>query len=371
MTALTKLILGGNAIDDAGACALAEGLRVNKSLLHLELWINQISDNGIVALMSSLEGNNNDTLTHLCFSRNHTIGNKGWDAIRRYLHSPKNISGQSGLVKLNLSRTQTAAANTNALELLADALCVNRCLQNLVLTGMNESRCCGTITGGGGATSTTTATTSMEIQSIGDMLCVNQTLVVIHLGACQIGPKDGCYLAKCLESNTTLVELDLNSNELDDRAAHALAQTLLVVVVPCTAASSSSSSSGTALCKLNLWSNAGIGESGVWAMVEAARVNKNLVQCSVDTRLLGRDHPAVQSLRFALFLNQIRFRDFLLLESCHKLIPSIVGGQPTSFTTTKNNNRAPATRHDLTYLLFQNLPSVFCGRKKDGTHNCS
>lgn len=69
---LTKLNLDSNAITDSGAKAMAEALKINRSLQHLSIGKNRINDDGMISLAISIT-NSNKTLKQLYLHDNRLI----------------------------------------------------------------------------------------------------------------------------------------------------------------------------------------------------------------------------------------------------------------------------------------------------------
>ncbi|KJE97751.1 hypothetical protein, variant [Capsaspora owczarzaki ATCC 30864] len=152
VNASESLDLNQEQIGDAGARAIAEALKVNKTLTSLNLGWNQIGSDGAQEIAEALKVNT--TLTKL------------------YLESNE-------------------IANAGALA-IAEALKVNRTLTELYLRD--------TRIGGAGA------------QAIAEALRVNTKLTLLDLEVNQIGDTGAQAIADALKVNTTLTSLTLQGN---------------------------------------------------------------------------------------------------------------------------------------------------------------
>ncbi|KJE94948.1 hypothetical protein CAOG_08896 [Capsaspora owczarzaki ATCC 30864] len=115
------LNLDENQIGDNEARAIAEALKVNKTLTELHLYTNRIGDAGAKAIAEALKVNKTMTLLHL--QQNH-IGNAGTHAIAEALKA------NTRLRELFLSENQIGDAGAQA---IAEALKVNKTLISLTL----------------------------------------------------------------------------------------------------------------------------------------------------------------------------------------------------------------------------------------------
>ena len=67
------------------------------------------------------------------------------------------------------------------------------------------------------------------------MLRGNKVLTSLQLWNCGIGPEDFSELCSALEVNTTLTELDLSDNTLDDHNLASLGKLLIITIAVMTA----------------------------------------------------------------------------------------------------------------------------------------
>ena len=113
----------------------------------------------------------------------------------------------------------------------------------------------------------------------------NTTLLGLDLSNNKIGDEGAKALALALKSNTTLSELDLKDNEIGDEGAQALAHAL---------------ESNTTLSKLSLWSNE-IGVEGAQALAHALESNTTLSGLDLNNNKIGDE--GAQALAHALESN--------------------------------------------------------------------
>ena len=164
---LKFLSLVFSSIRDSGALAFADALHTNSTLTQLDLCGNDIGDLGTEAICKALQFNY--VMTHLCLTGS-TIGCSGAEALAGAL-----LSSATQLSYLTLGQCKITSLGVKA---LAGALRTNRSLTHLDLEGTNIAR-------------------------------------------------SATALAETLQSNRTLTHLDLRRNDISDREAIQLAQTLL------------------------------------------------------------------------------------------------------------------------------------------------
>ncbi|XP_004346424.2 hypothetical protein CAOG_05751 [Capsaspora owczarzaki ATCC 30864] len=181
--------LNKQQIDDAGAEAVAEALKVS-TLLILELETNQIGEGGARAIAEALKVNT--PLTTLMLHQNQ-IGYAGALAIAEALEV------NDTLIYLGLNANQIGAAGAQA---IAEALKVNRGLIQLFL---HENQI-----GDAGA------------QAIAEALKVNKTLWRLNLDKNRIGDAGAQAIAETLKVNKMLIELSLRWNCIGNRGSQAL-----------------------------------------------------------------------------------------------------------------------------------------------------
>ncbi|XP_004347343.1 hypothetical protein CAOG_04596 [Capsaspora owczarzaki ATCC 30864] len=186
--------LKGKQIGDAKALAIAEGLKVNKTLTTLNLSVNQIGDAGTIAIADALKVNT--TLTTVYLGENQ-IGDAGAQAIAEALKM------NTTLTELGLHQNQIGDAGAQA---IADALKVNKTVTTIYLY-TNQI-------GDDGAL------------AIAEAFKVNTTLTTLSLQQNQIGDVGAQAIAEALKVTKTLTTLFLWQNQIGDAGAQALAEAL-------------------------------------------------------------------------------------------------------------------------------------------------
>ena len=218
-----------NSISDAGAVALAQALHHNSTLLELNLSNNSISDAGAVALAQALH--HNSTLLELNVSYN-SISDAGAVALAQALHH------NSTLTELNLSKNNISDAGTEALAQVIH--------HNSTLTQLNFSN--NSISDAGAV-------------ALAQALHHNSTLTELNLSKSNISDAGTEALAQVIHHNSTLTQLNLSNNSISDAGAVALAQAI---------------HQNSTLTELNLSDNDGIGEEGIYQLVQALTVNTSI-----------------------------------------------------------------------------------------------
>jgi len=177
-------------IGDEGAKALAEALKVNKTVTNIVLEANLIGNEGTQALAEALKVNT--TLTNINLRVNN-IGEEGAQALAEAL----NINTTLTNIDLGINNIGMEGAQA-----LAEALNINTTLTNINLEGnliFNEGA-----------------------QALAEALKVNTTLTNINLEACGIGVEEAEALAEALKINTTLTNINLEGNLIGKEGAQAL-----------------------------------------------------------------------------------------------------------------------------------------------------
>ena len=208
---VTHLNLTDNNIGDAGAASLAEAMKVNTTLTQLSLWDNNIGAAGAASLAEAMKVNT--TLTQLSL----------WD----------NNIGDAGAASL------------------AEAMKVNTTLTQLSLWNNNI--------GAAGAA------------SLAEAMKVNKTLTELDLSKNYVGDAVAASLAEAMKVNTTLAQLNLSENSVGDAGAVSLAEGMKV---------------NTTLTQLSLWNN-NIGDAGAASLAEAMKVNTTLIQLDLVENNVG------------------------------------------------------------------------------------
>jgi Ran GTPase-activating protein (RanGAP) involved in mRNA processing and transport len=228
-TTLTMLRLDG-VIGFIDRAALADALKVNKTLTTLYLTLNRFSAEDVEALADALKVNKTLTTLDLSFNK---INAKGAEALADALKVNKTLT------KLRLAGNKIDAKGAEA---LADALEINQTLTKLDVSFSNF--------GAGGAVAL------LLVGAPGG----NKTLTTLDLQDNQLGAEGAQALASALRINKTLTTLDLSDNDIGDVGAEALASRLR---------------GNTTLTKLKIKDNA-ISDDGAVALVRALRGNTTL-----------------------------------------------------------------------------------------------
>ncbi|KJE93876.1 TKL/IRAK protein kinase [Capsaspora owczarzaki ATCC 30864] len=213
--------LKGKQIGDAKALAIAEGLKVNKTLTTLNLSVNQIGDAGTIAIADALKVNT--TLTTVYLGENQ-IGDAGAQAIAEALKM------NTTLTELGLHQNQIGDAGAQA---IADALKVNKTVTTIYLYTNQIGDDGALAIAEAFKVNTTLTTLSLQQNQIGDVgaqaiaeaLKVTKTLTTLFLWQNQIGDAGAQALAEALKVNKTLTMLYLNENFLTNTGINALRQT--------------------------------------------------------------------------------------------------------------------------------------------------
>ena len=229
---LTDLSLAGLSIS-CSATALAEAIRLNQTLTHLDLSCSGIGDLGTEAICKAMQSNH--VTTHLSLGGN-KIGDSGAEALAEALKSPA-----TQLSYLHLYRCQITSLGV---KILAGALQTNRSLTHLGL-GSSSISCSATALAEALQFNRTLTHLDLSYNKITDteaiqlaqtLLDKNNTLTYLDLSGNNIGAEEeasssiSCSvtaLAEALQLNRTLIHLGLSNNQISDTEAIQLAQTLL------------------------------------------------------------------------------------------------------------------------------------------------
>jgi Ran GTPase-activating protein (RanGAP) involved in mRNA processing and transport len=269
---ITRLELWGNEIGDDGAKALAAMLEKNKTITTLDLSGNNIVDDVIIELGRACAGKKNITVvfgnngyynlfklaqgtftgTTLNLSYNR-IGDDRAKAIASILKMNKTIT------KLDLSYDHIRDAAAIA---IAEALKVNNTITELDLSRNNIGKDGAIALADALINNTTITELNLEDNKIGkdgaiaiaEALKVNNTITKLDLSWNNIGDDGAKAIAKALINNTTITELNLAWNNIIDAGVIAIAEAL---------------EKNETITKLNLWGNNNIGDDGVIALGRA------------------------------------------------------------------------------------------------------
>ncbi|KJE97167.1 hypothetical protein CAOG_010090 [Capsaspora owczarzaki ATCC 30864] len=170
-----QLSLLNRQIGEVGARAIAETLKVNKTLKYLDLDNNLIGDAGAQSIAEALKVNT--TLKALSLAKNQ-IGDVGANAIAEALKVNKTLTW------LDLGKSRIGNAGAQA---IAEALKMNAMVTEI---GLKQNQI-----GNVGA------------NAIAEALKVNKTLTWLDLGKSRIGNAGAQAIAEALKVNTTLIVL--------------------------------------------------------------------------------------------------------------------------------------------------------------------
>ncbi|KAF9208864.1 hypothetical protein BGZ49_007297 [Haplosporangium sp. Z 27] len=247
---------GRNLIGNEGALALSEALKINATLITLNLGSNLIGYEGALALSEALK--TNATLTTLGLKDN-SIGNEGALTLSEALKT------NATLITLDLR--DNSIGYEGALALL-EALKTNATLTTLDLSYNTIGDEGALALSEALKTNTTLTTLNLWHNSIGDegalalseALKTNATLTTLNLWHNSIGDEGALALSEALKTNATLTTLDLGYNTIGDEGALALSEAL---------------KTNTTLTTLNLWHNS-IGDEGSLALSGVCKTNATL-----------------------------------------------------------------------------------------------
>ena len=259
---LTDLNLCGNGISDAGVSSIAEAIKVNKTLTDLNLSDNGVSDAGAASIAEAIKVNK--TLTHLRLSDN-GISDAGVTSIVEAIKVNKTLTS------LDLSGNGISDAGATS---IAEAIKVNKTLADLDLSenGISDA----------GATSIVEAIkvnetlTNLDLSctgicdagatSIAEAIKVNKILTNLKLSKTGISDAGATSVAEAIKVNKTLTSLDLSGNSISDAGATSIAETIKV---------------NKTLTTLGLSDN-GITDAGATSIAEAIKVNKTLFHLALS-----------------------------------------------------------------------------------------
>ena len=151
---------GNNMITSEGATKIAEAIKVNKTLQHLNLFNNHISDDGAAAISDALKTNNSLQILDM---------------------SDNNITSEGA-------------------KLIAEAITVNKTPQELNVRGNN-------ISDNGAA-------------AISDALKTNNSLQILNMSFNKITSEGAKSIAEAIKVNTTLHTLYLGQSDINDKVSY-------------------------------------------------------------------------------------------------------------------------------------------------------
>jgi len=224
---MTTLEIEDDNIGDEGAKAFAEALKTNNILMTLNLAGNKIGVEGAKAFAEALKNNNKLMTLNL---GNNTIGDEGATALVN-----------TKLTELYLYNNHISLEGAIA---LAEALEENKFLRTLNISGNNQMG----------------FSLNVGIKAFAKALTKNTTLTELNLSDNEINDEGGKALAEALKTNKTLTTLIILKNFISNEGAIAFAEALKM---------------NTTLIKIDLGENS-IGVEGVKALEDALKINKTL-----------------------------------------------------------------------------------------------
>ena len=302
---LTTLWMGHNNIGDSGAAAIGEALGVNTALVEVGLNNNpnfessavrqliagylaknqvikaivdgtatsitkaEANINGIGAIAIAKALKNNTALATLDLSNNN-IGDSGAVAIGNAL------TVNTALATLDLSNNNIGDAGAAA---LGEALKDNNALAMLNLYYNDIGDAGATAIGEALKVNAALATLDIEYNrimdtgaaAIGAALEANSVLTTLDLGGNKIGDSGATAIAGALKVNTALTTLYLNSNKIKDSGAQAIGEALKV---------------NAAIEVLGLYNNY-LGDAAAITIARALHVNTALTTMDLDSNRIG------------------------------------------------------------------------------------
>ncbi|KAH3767004.1 Protein NLRC3 [Pelomyxa schiedti] len=348
MCSVTHLNISSNNFGEAGAASLAQCLRSNTTLTHLELGsapsdstscINNLNANAISNISSALESNAHLLLLGLT---NISIGKTGVEG-SEYLSAllSRNHTLQSCFLSANCLRTAGSILIIQALqhntalsfldlsdnEIGPDAgIALGNTLQaNRNLTTLNLARNTLGPTGAcslsdGLKQNTALSTLNLESNGLGDWgaasiaaaLIVNNTITHLNLANNNIGAEGGMDIVTSLRSHTAMVTLILNGTCIKDKAALQLASTL---------------KNGKSLTCLEIGSSK-IGPSGGIAIAKALEENTSLTSLRISNNFITEDAGCkmLESLKLNKCLTSIHITENQVSHTTIKQLKEICSG---------------------------------------------
>eukprot|EP00439_Symbiodinium_sp_Y106_P059479 s1829_g8.t1 len=250
---VTHIDLKINEIRDDGAKALADALRSNRTVTHINLEINVIREEGFKALIDALKFNN--TVTHIGICENFYIEDKGAKALAdalRNLYGNK-IEGAKDIEEAADARKFQAWTGKMRSQALASILTTNSSTARLKLAGQ--------------------ASTAEDCQALADALKFNRTVTQVEFYHTNIGEEGAKALADALKSNRTVTKINLCENKIGDDGAKALADAL---------------KSNCTVTHIDLKFNQ-IGDEGAKALADALRSNCTVTHISLEDNAIGEE----------------------------------------------------------------------------------
>jgi len=229
---LTKLHLSENGITARGAMDLAKVVASHPSLTSLDLWQNELGDDGASALAEAIGGK--DSLIPFASPNVIKWGHLHVHATSRNSNTPSSSSSSS----FPFFSSSSSSSILRHLELGANSI------------------------------------TAVGAKKLAECVSVKATLLSLRIPDNNIGDEGVIYIAKALISPTlSLTSLDIRNNGITSNGCSVLSVSLKT--------NSSACDSNVGLKHLDIRENA-IGAVGGWSMVEAVGSNNTLLSLRMD-----------------------------------------------------------------------------------------
>ena len=248
-----------------------EHLLINSSLKVLKIIYCTMSDAEADCLVTALQDNTTLEKLVICSDIGSVMGGDKCIALS------KTLSQNNSLKSLKLRGCGIGPVGASC---LTAALCDNHTLEELNLSYntimVDKSSNSDNKFSDGSLESHTqeqSRCVSNGVSGLAEMLTLNTTLRILHLGACSISSYEVDHLSHALCSSKTLEELDLSFNAIGDEETAALAAMLLV---------------NKSLKSLDLSFNT-ISDKGTAALADTLTVNESLKQLDLSYNAIGNE----------------------------------------------------------------------------------
>lgn len=271
-TSLTQLGLGGNDLGPDGMAALASALEHNSFITHVDLWSNNIGPTGAPHIARVLQSEH--CQLRILDLWGNQLGTKGCelvaDALRR----------NSSLKRISLGNN---GCGDGACAAIAAAMQKNRTLEDLDLRSNSILPAGIQVLAAPLAEHPTLLRLALSANPIGaegaDCICKallsgSGRLTSLDLWSCRLTSKGAERMAGLIASHSTLAELNLACNDIDDVGAESLAQGLRC-------------QKSQVLKILDLVNNR-IGVAGATQLLEALLLNPSLTSLSLHGNDINR-----------------------------------------------------------------------------------
>ncbi|KAH8612570.1 putative Leucine Rich repeat [Trypanosoma vivax] len=271
-TSLTRLGLGSNKLGEEGAALLLRALEKNTHLTSLDISLNEIGPNGAKSIAQLLE-TPSSPLEKLQLYGNYL----GCDGV---VHITSALRRNRSLKELTLGNNNaTDAAMSKVAEMLRDNITLSYLdlrLNTITASGARTLACDGL------ANNCFLQSLSLSGNPIGSVgaeqifraLTGSQgpVLTRLDLSSCELGSVGGTRIADLITSSTTIEDVDLSDNQLDDDSAVALSRSL---------------ANGLSISALNLSSNK-IGEWSASNLIDATQLNPRVMSLILHGNKINR-----------------------------------------------------------------------------------